>query len=284
MTPTPQRPCGVATTVRWAPPGAVCQTAGMSDSPELRSRVRWSSEQLPPAKAGVRFGPLGRRLLVAAVVAGLGGLAFAIDLPVARWFRTHDLPSDLGRLVDFAEAFAHGLGVAVLLGVAVALDQSLRPVGRAWRTIGRMVIASYAGGLVVNVIKLIVTRVRPRAADLAELTTPFATFGTAALAKPVEVSDAALKSSDLMSFPSGHAAAAAALATVLAWKYPHGLPVFVGLATLAAAQRVVSSAHYPSDVAFGAAVGVAVAAVCLGRSRPVGAGAGAGSVAGPGGP
>ncbi len=217
-------------------------------------------------------------------MAALGGSAFAIDLPVARWFRAHDLPGDLGRLVDLSEVFAHGLGVAVILGVAVALDRNLHPPVVAWRTIARMVVASYAGGLVVNVIKLIVTRVRPRAADLTDLTTPLATFGTAALAKPIAVSDAALKSSDLMSFPSGHAAAAAALATVLAWKYPHGLPVFGALAALAAAQRVVSSAHYPSDVAFGAAVGVAAAAVCLGRSRPAGAGAGAGLVADPGGP
>ena len=46
----------------------------------------------------------------------------------------------------------------------------------------------------------------------------------------------------------------------------------------AAAQRVVCSAHYPSDVAFGAACGVAAAAVCLGVSRP--AGGVAGGVAG----
>jgi undecaprenyl-diphosphatase len=75
-----------------------------------------------------------------------------------------------------------------------------------------------------------------------------------------------------MSFPSGHAAVAAGLATALAWKYPHGAATFALLAAAAAAQRVVSSAHYPSDIAFGAAIGVAVAAVCLGGSRPTKAG------------
>jgi len=68
--------------------------------------------------------------------------------------------------------------------------------------------------------------------------------------------------------------AAAGLATALCWKYPHGIPVFALLAALAAAQRVVSSAHYPSDTAFGAAVGVAVAAACLACSRPRGEAAG----------
>jgi membrane-associated phospholipid phosphatase len=78
-----------------------------------------------------------------------------------------------------------------------------------------------------------------------------------------------------MSFPSGHAAVAAGLATALAWKYPHGLPVFACLAAAAAAQRLFSSAHYPSDVLFGAACGVAAAAVCLGVSRPSGGSAAA---------
>ena len=39
--------------------------------------------------------------------------------------------------------------------------------------------------------------------------------------------------------------------------------VTTGVATLAALQRVVSSAHYPSDVACGAALGLAAAAACL---------------------
>ncbi len=222
----------------------------------------------PGAAPTGRSWPLARRLAVAGSLAILGGLFFAIDLPVARWFRVHDLPGDLGRLIDLSEVFAHGLGVAVLLGVAVGLDRGLRPLGAAWRDIARLIVASYAGGLVVDVIKVLVTRVRPRAADLTDVTSPFATFGAGALQGPVEVGEAVLKSSDLMSFPSGHAAAAAGLATALAWKYPHGLPVFVALAAGAAAQRVVSSAHYPSDVAFGAAVGVAAAAACLGRSLP----------------
>jgi membrane-associated phospholipid phosphatase len=36
------------------------------------------------------------------------------------------------------------------------------------------------------------------------------------------------------------------------------------IATLAATQRIVSSAHYPSDVACGAAIGLLGAALCLG--------------------
>lgn len=215
--------------------------------------------------------PFRIRLLIAAALAAAGGLLFWVDLPVAVWFRTHRLPGDLARLVDLSEVFAHGLGAAVLLGVAVALDRPLRQAATARGEVLRLVAAAYAGGLVVDVIKAVVTRVRPRAADLTAVASAFGTFGTAAANGEIAAAGLTGKSVDLMSFPSGHAATAAGLATALCWRYPHGVPVFAALAVAAAAQRVVCSAHYPSDTAFGAALGVAAAALCLGRSRPASA-------------
>jgi len=218
--------------------------------------------------------PLQLRLALAAGLALLGCGLFLVDVPVATWCRTHRLPGDLARLVDLSEAFAHGLAVAVLLGVTASLDPVLRRA-RSWPAaradLVRLVAAAYAGGLAVDLVKAVVTRVRPRAVDLAAVATAFDTFGsTAALGN---LAGGPLgKSADLMSFPSGHAAVAAGLATALAWKYPHGAATFALLAAAAATQRVVSSAHYPSDIAFGAAIGVAVAAACLGGSRPAKAG------------
>jgi membrane-associated phospholipid phosphatase len=211
------------------------------------------------------------RLAVAIGLAVLGCGLFLIDVPVAAWFRTHRLPGDLARLVDLSEAFAHGLAVAVLLGVTASLDPVLRRA-RSWPAaridIMRLVAAAYGGGLAVDLVKAAVTRVRPRAADLTAVASVFDTFGGSVAAGAVGAGGLVGKSADLMSFPSGHAAVAAGLATALAWKYPHGTATFTALAAAAAAQRVVSSAHYPSDVAFGAAIGVAVAALCLGGSRP----------------
>ncbi|MFM7136728.1 MAG: hypothetical protein ACKO1M_06630, partial [Planctomycetota bacterium] len=176
------------------------------------------------------------RLAVAAALAVLGCGLFLVDVPVAVWCRGHRLPGDLARLVDLSEAFAHGLAVAVLLGVTASLDPVLRRA-RSWPAarvdIVRLVAASYAGGLAVDLVKAVVTRVRPRAVDLTAVTTAFDTFGaTAALA---DLGGGPLgKSADLMSFPSGHAAVAAGLATALAWKYPHGALTFAGLAAAAA--------------------------------------------------
>lgn len=227
-------------------------------------------------------------MAVACGLAACGGLAFLLDLPVAEWFRRHHLPGDLARLVDFSEVFAHGLGAAAVLGVTVSLDPLLRQIGRhtsaRWDVV-RLCMAAYAGGLVVDLIKAVVVRVRPRACDFAAVGSAFDTFGSRAESMVAGgIGDGVLeKSVDLMSFPSGHAAVAAGLATALAWKYPHGRIVFLMLAACAALQRVASSAHFPSDVGFGAAIGVAAAAVCLGKAQPSaeagGPGAGLGTAA-----
>lgn len=240
---------------------------------ETIGKPRPPGERSPTGAAAVaaaRLAPLKARLVVAAGLALLGCGLFFVDLPVAAWFRTHRLPGDLSRLVDLSEAFAHGLAVAVLLGVTASLDPVLRRIGSqpsARLDLVRLAAAAYGGGLAVDLVKAVVTRVRPRAADLGSVSTAFDTFDAAAAMHTL--ADGPLgKSSDLMSFPSGHAAVAAGLATALAWKYPHGAVTFAVLAAAAAAQRVASSAHYPSDVACGAAIGVAVAACCLGTARP----------------
>jgi membrane-associated phospholipid phosphatase len=62
-----------------------------------------------------------------------------------------------------------------------------------------------------------------------------------------------------LSFPSGHATLAFALAAVLCYVSPRGRPVFVILAAGCAMSRVVMQAHFWSDVIFGAAVGWTVA-------------------------
>jgi membrane-associated phospholipid phosphatase len=251
--------------------------------------------------ASPQAGGFRRRLLaIAATLACLGSAALAVDLPVARWFKGHRPPSEINRLLNLSEAFAHGTGVAVILLVAAVLDPSLTALGRPTRGRGgmrsagetttagepmaesasargpllrrltatdlfRLVAAAYAGGLVVDVIKAVVDRVRPRAADLHGTASALATFGEQAAAWARE--QAVTSASDLNSFPSGHSATAAGLAAALSWKYPRGAWAFAALAVCGASQRVVSLAHYPSDACLGLAIGLAAAALLLG-DRP----------------
>lgn len=221
----------------------------------------------PPAASGAPDRYRTRLLILAAACAVAGLAAFWIDLPVARWCarQPSPLPGDVLKFLNLAEVFAHGLGVAALIVTLLVSDPALalplpgRPAGARWNFL-RLVGAAAIGGLVVDLVKACVERVRPNSADLAGLQSVLDTFGTPALAFD--------RAARLMSFPSGHAAAAAGLAAALGWKYPHGRPAFAALAVLSAAQRVVTSAHYPSDVCFGAAIGLAVAAGLVGGRPP----------------
>lgn len=220
-----------------------------------------------------------RALALAAACALAGGLCFLIDLPVAQWCKTSPLPRELKRLLDLAEIFAHSTGVIALLIALAALDPARvwawrfppSPGGSA--DVGerapflRLIGATFAGGIVTDLIKATVTRVRPRAMDLAMAGSAIDTFDRTVTSLPHP------GHGDLMSFPSGHAAVAAGFATMLAWRYPHGTWVFAVFAMLAAAQRVFASAHYPSDVLFGTALGMAGAAMLLGGVAPPRAGA-----------
>lgn len=231
------------------------------------------------------------RLLGLALVFGLlAPLLFPIDLQVARWCRTKPLAKEAMRLIEFSEIFAHGIGVASLLAALLALDPSLRPWrGAPWRggaresdistaahfgrpgtfsrfpDFVRFIAATITGGLLVDILKISVTRIRPRAANLDAVSSAFETFSTAALADPTVAAHAAgLHRTDLMSFPSGHSAIATGFAAALIWKYPHGWPAFIPFAALAVAQRLFASAHYPSDTAMGVALGLLGAALWLG--------------------
>ncbi|MFF1721137.1 phosphatase PAP2 family protein [Streptomyces sviceus] len=64
---------------------------------------------------------------------------------------------------------------------------------------------------------------------------------------------------DSSSFPSGHTAAAVAFTAAVAPTWPAAGALCALPATMVAVERVQSGAHYPSDVAAGAAVGLAAA-------------------------
>lgn len=244
----------------------VCHTPGMIETRHAHLRER----RLTPYQA--------RLVAIAAALLVVGAAALPFDLAVAGWCKAHRSRGDVGRFIELLEVSGNSGGAALMLVAAVTLDRGLRlrsrgggPGGlQAW---GRMVAATFLGGLIVDLIKICVPRVRPQACDLATVGAWIETFGSGARA------EGAVGAGVLRSFPSGHSAVAAGLAAALAWRYPHGWPLFAALAAATAMQRVVTSAHYPSDVACGAAVGLVAAACCLGRSRPSPSAVASGTVA-----
>lgn len=222
--------------------------------------------------------PWSRRglALTAIALAFLGMGLLTIDLPVAAWCKAGGVPKELLRFFNFSEVCAHTMGVAVILLAALVLDPglafpSLRWPALRWPTfqptaaqecMARMIGATACGGLMTDLVKALVDRARPRAIDIATQASAFATFGLV---------PASGRHSDANSFPSGHAAVACGLCAALAWRYPRGRWLFLTLAVSAALQRVATSAHYPSDICFGAAFGLLGAAAFLTDRQPAAA-------------
>jgi membrane-associated phospholipid phosphatase len=74
-----------------------------------------------------------------------------------------------------------------------------------------------------------------------------------------------------VSFPSGHATTAFALATALTLLWPRYAGLYVVLALAIGASRVLANAHWLSDVLAGGFVGVAVTVYLRARVRANGA-------------
>jgi undecaprenyl-diphosphatase len=72
-----------------------------------------------------------------------------------------------------------------------------------------------------------------------------------------------IKTPSSSSFPSGHAATAAAGALTLSVLYPPFAPALVAAAFLVVLSRVYLGVHFPFDVLAGVAIGISTAAVVL---------------------
>jgi membrane-associated phospholipid phosphatase len=182
------------------------------------------------------------------LLAALTPVGFFVDMSLARWVFAKGLPGDLKRLVQFAETFAHGSGVLLILLAALALDP------RGWRVLPRLALGAYGAGLLANVLKIVFARRRPNVSDVMNTDVWDSFLGFFAWRHAATLEEAL--SRDIQSFPSGHAATAAGLACALSRLYPRAAWFFAFLTVLACFQRIAGEAHYLSDVLAGAAIGI----------------------------
>ena len=179
----------------------------------------------------------------------VAGLALSIDVEVARIFKENLLPVQLLRrlreVLENCEAYGHGVGATLIVMAIVVVD----PTKIRW--LPWLLSSSLGSGLVANLVKLALPRARPRDFDFTEGTV-WDTFAR-------RISE----SGTFQSFPSSHTATAVGFSVVLSQIFPRGRVFFMVLAALVGLQRIVSSAHYPSDVLAGAAVGWIVGSVSI---------------------
>ncbi len=187
----------------------------------------------------------GQHLLPAlAVTGGTAGLIYA-DPHAMPYFRTH-----AGNLDDINDTFDSYIttGVVVAVPAALLVGGYLRHDTYAVNT-ALLAGEAYADGAIVDLAIKAVTR-RKRPVDVA----PGAPFNDTFFSG----GKSPFKGS---SFPSGHAAGAFSVATVVAQRYRrHRWVPFVayGLATAISLSRVSTLAHFPSDVFVGGILGYTI--------------------------
>lgn len=204
-----------------------------------------------------------RLLILAASLLVAAAFALPMDVTIARSVAESTVPGDLRDVLTWSEAFAHGVGVALIAAAVVLID---RPRRRYWP---RILVTAYLAGILANVVKQVVARSRPSAylSEHAALAEPPSTFIAWFPLVTFPTWKDALQS-EIQSFPSGHTATAVGFACGLSFVYPRGRWLFVCLATLAAIQRIAFGAHYLSDVLVGAAIACLTGALLCPR-QPV---------------
>ncbi|QDT63916.1 phosphatase PAP2 family protein [Calycomorphotria hydatis] len=143
-------------------------------------------------------------------------------------------------ILERFETFGHGVGVIAICIAVALLDRENR---RAAITVAT---ASLGGGILADIVKLVVGRTRPRGYDFESMST-WDTFQ--GVFQEFSVSGAS------HSFPSAHSATAAGLAFALCYFYPKGTGLFILSAVLVAYHRIHFGAHYASDVFVGLSLG-----------------------------
>lgn len=201
-----------------------------------------------------------------AIAAGLlCPIAFQFDNSIVGNLDGWDVPGDLKKAIQLSEAFAHGVGATfILLSVFVVVVDRRRAVVVA-------IMITALSGILANVLKTTVVRVRPYAAGLQvkdHVGSIPANNATEAITDELAlIVERSIWDTRQRSFPSGHSATACGLAIGLSLLFPRAWWIFAVLATFACFQRLESGAHFLSDVFAGAGIAFLVAACTLFISR-----------------
>lgn len=186
-----------------------------------------------------------RNVLIAIAVIALSLLADDWVAVHVRFERVYE--TDWGRML---RTFGY-LPLWLLAALALALHD--RESREGWRRAALLAAAPTASGIVGELLKIAVRRLRPPDVGSAYRFRAF--------------SDHPFSSRGL-GFPSSHAIVAFGAAAILARIFPRARVVWYAAAVGCAVSRLLAHAHYLSDVVAAACVGIGVAALLWGYERP----------------
>lgn len=192
-----------------------------------------------------------RRLLwIALFLVLINLLVSYIDLPLAEWMKTldPDIISFFGKVTKAGDSKYYLVPLALLLPFIMAARQAILPGSArrmlSWSAAALVFVFSAVAvsGLLVNTLKVIIGRTRPKL-WFEEGLYGFAPF--------------TLKDADYHSFPSGHSNTIVSFALALSFFLPRWRIPLVLLALTVALSRVIITAHFLSDILVGALLGLA---------------------------
>lgn len=209
-------------------------------------------------------GAPGRRAWARAVVLGVPAtiLALLLDEPLMRWASVawRSFGGDIKRELEAIQQYGQ-FTVIVLVALVIWLQDRERR-----SRLRTLVLVMLAAAMLVYPAKLLVGRPRPKLDDPWEFLGPFSAYPTSrGMLHPWEFW--AKGASEIWSMPSSHTTYAVAFSIFLAWMYPRLRVLVLALAGVVGACRVLTGAHYPSDVVVGAALGAIAAGLVLARRQ-----------------
>lgn len=188
--------------------------------------------------------PVSRSWWVAGCLLLLSATSMALlDHACSGYLQAHPPTGEVMSFFQAAEHFGTPYGaLLILVSVWIVLPQVRT---RVVRTIS----AAIAAGLLADLVKLCVSRTRPNVFD----------FDQSIWTSFTGVFQWGAGGSRHQGFPSAHTAFAISFAVMLGEMFPVARRWFLCLGSLVALQRVVSCAHFPSDVLAGSAIGYVTA-------------------------
>jgi membrane-associated phospholipid phosphatase len=192
---------------------------------------------------------LAMSLVIVAIV------AIPFDVVLAQFFMSEPFPGELRNLIHKSEFFGHAYGILGIVFTIYLICEDRR------RQLPRVLATAIAAGLLCDLVKILVHRVRPVDFSFASGESTF--LGISFLHAD---SVGQIFESSYHSFPSAHTATAVAFAMALGAMFPQGARWFIVLSGLVAASRFDGGAHYVSDTFIGGLVGYAAGCWMLGQS------------------
>ena len=158
--------------------------------------------------------------------------------------------------------FAGSLPVLLAVGLLILLiDPSTR------RRMLRLLATLLTAAVITGLLKVIFSRQRPGSFDLEQ---PIWSSFPGLFDSLSSGQGESLLDWSLGGFPSGHVTSGVVAAIGLAWLYPRGGWLFVGIALMVAFQRLAFEHHFLSDLCAAAAVATLVAGILVSSRGPGG--------------